>query len=197
MDVTSRSRPINIELTGTPEAGKTTQMARLSKLLTQDGFIVRTIRESAEIVPTCFKKRSIEANRWMRLKTSADVLCANSEDVDIILIDRGLVDGIIWQEIFLEEGKLSLIETETYAMWTRELNLQPDLLLAFFLDPKISIERRGGEGRITTTAFVAHYNSVVRKYLDTYQGKYLAIDASLPFDEVTHVLMDSILSLVP
>ena len=108
MDVTSRSRPINIELTGTPEAGKTTQMARLSKLLRQDGFIVRTIRESAEIVPTCFKKRSIEANRWMRLKTSADVLCANSEDVDIILIDRGLVDGIIWQEIFLEEGKLSL-----------------------------------------------------------------------------------------
>ena len=197
MDKTTRRRPINIEFTGTPEAGKTTQLAIISKWLREEGLNVTTIRETAEIVPTLFKKGSIEANRWMRLKATEELICANETDTDVVIIDRGIIDGIIWNEIFFYQKKISQVEKESYQTWQEQFMLYPDLLFAFYLSPELSIKRRGGEGRITTNSFVSYYNSAVMKFLNSYSGRYLEVDASLSLKEVTQMLQSSIRSILP
>lgn len=197
MEEAARKSPITIEFTGTPEAGKTTQLTRISRWLCEEGFHVVTIRESAEIVPLCFKKGSVEANRWIRLKTTEELLCSNETNADVVMVDRGLVDGMIWQEIFFHEEKISHAEMEAYRLWVEQFMFQPDLLLAFFLSPELSIKRRGGEGKIATKSFIAHYNRFVQKFLDSYSGKFLNVDASLSCEEVTRLLMDIIRNILP
>ena len=190
-------RPINIEFTGTPESGKTTQLAIISKLLRKKGFRVTTIREGAEVVPSYFKKGSNELNRWIRLNTATELLCANSTDTDIIIIDRGLIDGMIWQEIFFEEGKITFTELEAHRLYFEQFNIEPDLLFAFFIPPDLSIKRRGGEGRLTTQAFINRYNSFVEYFLESYKGEFVVIDAIRSVNEVSQLLMDNIHSILP
>lgn len=56
--------PLVVEFLGTPEAGKTTTIHRLEKVLSNK---YRTLinQESAELLPTVFKKGSLEANFWI------------------------------------------------------------------------------------------------------------------------------------
>ena len=66
-------RPIMVEFTGTPEAGKTTVIERLQKQLEEQGFKVTVIQESAELVPPEFPKGSWDANVWMRTITHSKI----------------------------------------------------------------------------------------------------------------------------
>ena len=185
-------RPFNIELTGTPEAGKTTQFKRISEQLQNEGFDVLTIRESAEIVPSCFQKGSADAHRWMGLQTFQSLLSANASDSDIVIIDRGFVDRMIWQEIFLSDGKITQVEVDGLKLYFNNFIPKPDILFVFSIPPGLSIKRRGGEGRITTESFVSNYNSHVQNFLSDYGGRVCNVDASLSINEVSQILMDNI-----
>ena len=193
----SIGRPINIEFTGTPEAGKTTQFKIITKRLKEEGFSVTAIKESAEIIPSCFDKDSADANRWLRLETMNELLSANACDVDIVIIDRGYVDGSIWQKIFFDNGKISFEEFYAYNLYFKQFIPEPDILFAFSIPPSLSIKRRGGEGRITTKSFVSSYNSQVRSFLESYKGRFCKVDATLPIEQVSQLLMDNIHSILP
>ena len=197
MSNTSIGRPINIEFTGTPEAGKTTQFKIISKKLEEEGFSVTSIKESAEIVPSCFDKGSANAHRWMTFKTFDKLLCANESDVDIVLIDRGFIDRLIWQEIFSSVGKISYTEAFAHNLYFKQFIPKPDILFIFSISPGLSIKRRGGEGRITTRSFVSSYNSQVMSFLESYKGRFCKIDAALPIEKVSQLLMDNIHSILP
>ena len=194
---TTRRRPINIEFTGTPEAGKTTQKTIISKWLQNNGYKVTTIQESAELIPAWLEKGSVEANRWMRIKCIGDLISANASDVDVVIVDRGIVDGLIWSKIYYTENKISFEEMKFYELWINEVKLEPDLLLAFFLDPETSIQRRGGEGRIVTRHFIGCYNFQVKKFLDSYHGNFLKVDASRTREDVTRELQETICRILP
>ena len=189
-------RPWNIEFTGTPEAGKTTQLKVISSWLREKGFHVVTVRESAEIVPTCLKKGSVEANRWMRLKTMEDLICANASNADFVISDRGLIDGFIWQKLFLLKEMISLEEDLGYKLWATQVGFSPDIVFHFHISPNLSIERRGGEGKITTRTFVEHYNSIVNQFFNSYPGMVYSIDASQSLEQVSNMLKDIIQSIL-
>lgn len=192
MGTTTFRRPFNIELTGTPEAGKTTQFKIISELLREEGFEVYSIRESAEIVPNHFDKNSADTNRWIGLQTFQSILSANASKSDIVIIDRGFIDRIIWQEIFLSDGKISQNEVDALIAYFKLFIPKPDILFVFSIPPDLSIKRRGGEGRITTESFVSNYNSHVKSFLSSYSGEAYRVNASLSIEEVSQFLMDNI-----
>lgn len=197
MQNSSSRSPFNIEFTGTPEAGKTTQFKRISELLRKEGYNITAIRETAEIVPSCFGKGSIDSNRWIGLKTAEELLCANASDADIVIIDRGLIDRLIWQEIYLSNRLITMGEAESQRYYFEQFIPKPDILFVFSIPPDLSIERRGGEGIITTKSFVSSYNSQVDKFLRSYSGKFFNIDAELSIDEVSQMLMNLIHCILP
>lgn len=197
MGNTSMVRPVNIEFTGTPEAGKTTQFKIISKQLQSEGFSVKMIGESAEIVPSCFGKTSTDAHRWMGMQTFMNLLCANSSEADIIIVDRGFIDRSIWQEIYYAKGKISATELNAHKAYFEQFIPKPDILFVFTIPPDLSIKRRGGEGRITTKSFVSCYNSYVKSFLESYNGRFCNVDAALSITEVSQLLMDNIHSILP
>lgn len=106
-----KTSPFMIEFIGTPEAGKTTTIHRLKDLLLTQKYSVNLVRESAEIVPTSFPKGSTEAHFWMRLTTARSILENQvSNESDIILIDRGLIDTLFWDTYYGSIGTMSTSE---------------------------------------------------------------------------------------
>lgn len=63
-------RPLLIEFTGTPEAGKTTTLRMLQDSLIAEGLKVEIIRESAEIVPAEIPKGDFDYTRYSTIDTS-------------------------------------------------------------------------------------------------------------------------------
>ena len=183
-----------IEFTGTPEAGKTTQIHRVSDRLKDQGFSVQIVQESAEIMPKSFSKGSVEASRWMQLNATMKVLEATSSENDIILVDRGIIDAMFWQQIYYERGLLQEQEMSAFYMFVKSMKLIPDLTFYFYIEPELAIRRRGGEGRITTREFVEKYNSMSREFFSKRNGlKFLEVDGSCPMEEITKQVVENIL----
>ena len=99
-------RPFMVEFTGTPEAGKTTAIKNVANKLITAGYKVVTLQESAEKLPSEIPKGSWNANLWMHLQTTAEILRASYVDADIILLDRGLIDSDFYGKKFLWENEI-------------------------------------------------------------------------------------------
>ena len=62
---------------------------------------------------------------------------------------------------------------------------------------KVSINRRGGEGRIVTHEFVKSYNTLLNNFLDSVKVNNVLINTEQKtIEEVTAIVLKSILELV-
>ena len=96
-------KPFMVEFSGTPEAGKSTAIALLVKMLEDKGYRTMILKESAEVLPNELEKGTFEGNLWMHLITQAGILKAEHADVDIVLIDRGIVDSKFYAWKYFKE----------------------------------------------------------------------------------------------
>lgn len=168
-----------IEFLGTPEAGKTTTIHRLEEKLSET-FNVSIIQESAEIVPASFPKGCIEAHFWMRLNTAKTVLEKQfSNDSDILLIDRGLIDTLFWDYYFGKTKQLTPEEVIHTNNFFKSIGIHfPDLVVFLSTTPEEAILRRGGEGRIVTLDFLKHYNSLLNHFINTISVPVFHLDTT-------------------
>jgi predicted NUDIX family phosphoesterase len=96
-------RPIIIEFAGVPKAGKTTTVSQVQGFLKRCGFRVETIIESASFCPIRDKKH-FNFNIWTACTTLSQILEKTQEppsptDPDILFLDRGLFDSLVWLTI--------------------------------------------------------------------------------------------------
>ena len=150
-------RPFMVEFTGTPEAGKTTAIKNVANKLITAGYKVVTLQESAEKLPSEIPKGSWNANLWMHLQTTAEILRASYVDADIILLDRGLIDSDFYGKKFLWENE---IKEKQYRQFKKQFidELFPDFLVACIVSPETAIKRRGGAGRLVNERYIRRYN---------------------------------------
>jgi len=93
-------KPIVLEFSGSPKAGKTTTLGQLQIFLKRCGFRVETVVERASVCPIRDKKNS-NFNVWTATTTLGQVLektqsPPSAEDPDVLILDRGLFDSICW-----------------------------------------------------------------------------------------------------
>lgn len=189
-------RPIMVEFTGTPEAGKTTVIERLQKSLEEQGFKVTVIQESAELKPSEFPKGSWDANLWMRHITCSEILKAMYLSTQIILIDRGSIDHEFFGLKFLKSNKCSIDEYISY-MSLITPKLYPDYLIALVSAPEVSLSRRGGPGRIVNSEFLKDYNDLFYSFYETITVPKTLIETSnLSIDDVTSQVYKIIYSIL-
>lgn len=187
-------RPIMVEFTGTPEAGKTTVIQKLQTLLEEKGFKTTIIQESAELVPPEFPKGSWDANLWMRYITCSKILRAIYSSTQIVLIDRGAIDHQFFGLNFFKSNKCSSEEYISY-MSLITPKLYPDYLIALISNPEVSLVRRGGPGRVVNYEFLKNYNDLFCYFYKTIPVPKTLIETSnLNIDDVTSQVYEIIFS---
>lgn len=190
-------KPFMVEFTGTPEAGKTTAIGNVADLLSNKGYKVNILRESAEKLPQEIPKGTFYANLWMHYQTQAGILKAQFFDTDIVLIDRGLVDSNFYGKKFLSENACS---KEEYAKFRNQFmdELFPDFLIALTVSANVSINRRGGEGRLVNMNYLKKYNSQFYKYYDEIEIPKTLIDTTdLNVTEMNNLIFSEIIKKLP
>lgn len=93
-------KPIIIEFSGTPKAGKTSTISAIQSFFKRCGFDVEVVVERASVCPIR-DKRHFNFNVWTASTTLAQILektqtPARDEDPQILILDRGLFDAICW-----------------------------------------------------------------------------------------------------
>lgn len=190
-------KPFMVEFTGTPEAGKTTAIGNVADLLSEKGYQVKTLSESAEKLPQEIPKGTSQANLWMHYQTQAGILKAQFFNADIVLIDRGLVDSNFYGKKFLWENVYTKEEYEKFRKQFMD-ELFPDFLVALTVAEQASISRRGGEGRLVNMEYLKKYNAQFYKYYDEIEVPKTIIDTTnLNVAEMNKMIFSEIVRRLP
>lgn len=190
--------PLTVEFLGTPEAGKTTTVHRLEKVLSKKNYKTLVTQESAEMVPITFPKGCIEAHFWMRLRTIQTLLekQVSKNDYDILLVDRGIVDTHFWDYYYNYTSELTSQQVEISDAFSKSIGINlPDLVVLLTTTPEEAVRRRGGEGRIVTIDFLERFNLLLRSFIRTVSCPVFLLDTTgLSEEEVVDILLKRILA---
>jgi len=135
-------RPLIIEFSGSPKAGKTRTIAGLELFLKRNGIKVEVYTERASVSPIK-SKGHLNFNVWVSCASLQGMLEALYKDIDIFILDRGIFDALVWNEWLYMTGKVTAEEArqvEEFFQMSRWLDLI-DLVFIVRCNPKVSIER--------------------------------------------------------
>jgi predicted NUDIX family phosphoesterase len=180
-------RAFVLELTGTPKAGKTTSLGTLQHFFKSAGFKVHTLKERAADCPLPMKGHFF-FNAWTTATMLAEVLATFDTDVDLLILDRGFFDALIWLELQYRRGQVSAHEREVFSKFVlldRWRSLV-DLTVLMTSDPTVSLEREdrnlliSHRGSMMNPEALAEFNAAVETACDTYGGRFklLAVDTT-------------------
>lgn len=131
-----------VEFAGVPNSGKTSTIGALNSFFKDHGFCVSVIEESARKCP--LQKDEYPFNVWCLCRTLSELLRILKEKdtkEDLLFIDRGLYDTLIWVEYFYEMGKISMeLRTRIRDFIMSFLELE-DLVIVFNLETEEVIRR--------------------------------------------------------
>ncbi len=140
-----QKRPIVIEFSGSPKAGKTSCINSLELFLKRNGFSVSIVQERASICPVS-DKQSPMFNLWtacMSLAGLIGTLENKKNQVDVLILDRGIFDALCWFQWLVCNKKMEEDQkevTENFLLM-EELVKSIDIVFAFCVLPNVSIER--------------------------------------------------------
>ena len=106
-------RAFVLEFTGTPKAGKTSVLATLQAFFKSAGFKVSVLKERAAECPLAMKGHFF-FNAWTMSTMLAEVLASLETDADLLLLDRGFLDALIWLELQSARQQVSDDEKDTF-----------------------------------------------------------------------------------
>jgi predicted NUDIX family phosphoesterase len=135
-------RPLIIEFSGCPKAGKTRAISVFELFLRRNGIKVEVFTERASVSPIKAKGH-LNFNVWVSCASLQGILECLYKDLDVFILDRGIFDALMWNLWLERTGKVSSDEAERVAdfftmdRWTSLV----DVVFVMTCDPKVSIER--------------------------------------------------------
>lgn len=171
-----QKRPIVIEFSGSPKAGKTSCINSLELFLKRNGFSVKIVQERASICPVT-DKQSPMFNLWTACMSLAGLI-GTLEDkksrVDVLILDRGIFDALCWFEWLVSNSKMEEKQrqvTEKFLLM-EEIVKSIDIVFAFSVQPEISIEREytnlltNKPGSIMNRKVLSEYLKAIKNTID-------------------------------
>lgn len=168
-----------IEFSGTPDAGKTTVISRLKKILEEKGKNVILLGEANGLeLPPQDLRGTIKYNEWVGKNACEGIINAVNQNPDIVLVDRGIIDFRFWNYLYKKNGKAT--EEEVAEIQNQEVfqdkRLIPDLLIAVTVSIDEAIRRNPNLAR--KRRWVENHNDLFEKFYDTYKGNKTKIDTT-------------------
>jgi predicted NUDIX family phosphoesterase len=107
--LTYAPRAFVMEFAGTPKSGKSTSIEAIRHLFSRHGFRVHLLAERAAVCPIPMKGH-LFFNTWCATSMLAELLANVEAETDIVLVDRGLFDALVW--LLLQESRSELTANE-------------------------------------------------------------------------------------
>ena len=110
-------RPFVIEFAGTPKSGKSTSVEAIRHFFSRQDFQVHVLAERAAECPISMKGH-LFFNTWCLVSMLAELLANTETQSDIIIVDRGLLDSLVWLHLQEARGELTPEEYDTIEAFT-------------------------------------------------------------------------------
>lgn len=148
-NLSDKTRPYVIEFTGTPRTGKTTLINNLKDFFNKGGLSVEVIEEfttskkyKKEIYPTLKDQYKSIINTTIPKYSLEELKNAIKRDNDIIIVDRSLLDRLIWaNRLWLKNG----FTDEEYMAYQKEyipkIKRYIDIIIGTYTDSSTSLKR--------------------------------------------------------
>jgi thymidylate kinase len=162
-------RPFIVELAGTPKAGKTSALHVLRSFLKECGYQVHEMRERAADCPIAMKGHFF-FNTWTTTTMLASMIESLESEADVVLLDRGVFDALVWLESQNRDHQLSEEEYDAFRKFVlldrwRSLT---DITVVFTVAPETALKRENKDlliprkGSIMRPESLERYNGVLR-----------------------------------
>src|SRR5215204_7495616 len=99
-------RAFVIEFAGTPKSGKSTSVEAVRHFFSRHGFRVHVLTERAALCPIPMKGH-LFFNTWCATTMLAELLANVEAQTDILIIDRGLFDALVWLLMQAQRGEVT------------------------------------------------------------------------------------------
>lgn len=179
-NLSGRKRPLIIEFTGLPKAGKTTVVNSLSMFLRRNGISTIVITERASVCPIK-NKHHPDFNIWTGCRTLSNILnYKQANDYSVIIVDRGIYDALIWMALLYKKGKMSKNELEAIEnfflleRWEKSI----DLIIYMYTSVEKALEREFKDlltlkpGSIMNEEFLKEFLTIAHETIDKFSNKY-------------------------
>lgn len=175
-------RAFVLELAGTPKAGKSTSVEAIRHFFSRNGFRVHVLAERAAECPIPMKGH-LFFNIWCMTSMLAELLENVETETDIIIVDRGLFDSLVWLTAQHERGELTADEAgriESFTVLDRWTVLM-DLVAVMSVSPKQALERERsqriatGDGSIMNLDTLSRLHGAVVKAAAKYKPEFKRI----------------------
>ena len=163
-------RPFVLEITGTPKAGKTTLITLLDGFLRQCGWKVHVLAERAGECQLPMKGHFF-FNTWTTGTMLAGLLDAIDRDLDIIILDRGLFDALVWLRLQASQRQVSGVEASTFENFVLldRWRMLTDTTLVLETSPETAMARETARrllprrGSVMNQGRLREFNGVLRE----------------------------------
>lgn len=172
-------RPLVIEFSGTPKAGKSTTIAALSKFLRRHAVAVEAFRERASVCPVKDKHHPF-FNIWTGSVSLAQMLAALERPHRVFILDRGLFDSLVWINMHAAHGSVSSAELSAIESFflLKRFTQYIDLVVVMSSSPAQSLEREFKDqlnpsyGSIMNPGTLHDYNLSLGNCLEKYRTNF-------------------------
>ena len=137
-----RHRPFAIELLGTPKSGKTTTAEAIEHSLKRNKWKVTARPEGATVVDR-IKRDTPHYNLQTCRYALSELADRVDSDLELVILDRGLMDGMVWMDYWLRKKKLSESDyAKALAFYGMDvLRDQFDLHVFLVCEPAVALQR--------------------------------------------------------
>jgi predicted NUDIX family phosphoesterase len=173
------SRAFVIEFAGTPKAGKSTSVEAIRHFFSRHDYRVHVLIERASVCPIPMKGH-LFFNTWCASTMLAELLANVDTSTDIIIVDRGIFDALVWLTMQRERHELTAQEAQTieaFLLLDRWRSLI-DLAVVMNVSPKEAIERENGQrisrrlGSIMNPAVLENISTAVERAVKEYRSRF-------------------------
>lgn len=201
---TNHSSPIIIELSGTPNSGKTTALSAISDVMTRNQITHTVIQESAS---RCLitDKLSPEFNYWTASDTIQRLIRASQENIPLILCERGLFDALTWLDFHFQRNQIPEAEfiamNNLYLLYQNLLSSNYVLIMKCSSDVSILreyAERNTYYGTIINPVILNQINDSINRCTHRYHSHFSDLQvfdtSNMPLAEAVTNIITEILS---
>jgi len=176
------SRAFVIEFAGTPKSGKTTGVEAIRHFLSRQGFRVYVLTERAAICPIPMKGH-LFFNIWCASSMLAELMAHVETLTDVLIVDRGIFDALVWLTLQEKRGELNPTEArtiESFLLLQRWRDLT-DLVVVMSVSAEDSLKRELDQritqkpGSIMNPEVLGALVSAVDEATNRYQSNFRSL----------------------
>lgn len=150
-----------VEISGTPKAGKSSTISMVDSFLRTCGWRVEVLRETAAACPLPMKGHFF-FNTWTTSQMLSGVLEAIERPLDLVIVDRGFFDALVWLELQKRRGQVAPDEASAFSAFVLldRWRTLVDSSFVMRVSPRVAMQREQHDRLVRRTGSVMNEDAL-------------------------------------